>query len=518
MSPSRRALSIPTWRLYARVGWSLRIQGKFREAEPLYRSSFEINDRLLSDVLNIGSESSKLSVVANLEDPIPALIAFQQRAGDQVPQARALAFEAVARRQGRVLDQVRDWRERLRTSSDAAVTKRFNEWESVLECQASFTIALGYRDLKPAVAGGCSLPDTELEGRYERLLQDVRTKWTPEIGRQARGAVQVLEKRRDTLEAALSRELPQFSGARGSMRLDDIRSHLDPDELFIEFTAYQPVDRRQSGSRYGAFLLDRTRDLRWVDLGWAAPIDRAIRDLFECANDWSVSLSRRENQSAASAESTAEDTLRYLSKTVLAPLEPWLAQSKTARRLQVAPDGMLTLLPFGALLDRQGKYLVERYAVSYVPAGRDLASPERDAAPASASVIALSPGAGIKRPAASNLVAGAFRADHLERLEGAEAEAHELQAIMPQARLLAEGQATEERVKELHSPAVLHIVGHGIVRGNEDCRTNPSESRVQRHRSRRCVARHEPVGDRARRSLRARRAFVARRFAHGPGA
>jgi CHAT domain-containing protein len=44
-----------------------------------------------------------------------------------------------------------------------------------------------------------------------------------------------------------------------------------------------------------------------------------------------------------------------------------------------------------------------------------------------------------------------------------------LQALLPHSQLLAEGQATEQRIKELHRPALLHIVGHGLVRGNEDC-------------------------------------------------
>jgi hypothetical protein len=51
------------------------------------------------------------------------------------------------------------------------------------------TIALGYRDLKPAVVGTCALPGTELEGRYERLLHDLRTNWTDALGKQALQAV-----------------------------------------------------------------------------------------------------------------------------------------------------------------------------------------------------------------------------------------------------------------------------------------------------------------------------------------
>jgi hypothetical protein len=29
------------------------------------------------------------------------------------------------------------------------------------------------------------------------------------------------------------------------------------------------------------------------------------------------------------------------------------------------------------------------------------------------------------------------------------------------AQLLGEGEATEQRIKQLHRPALLHIVGHG---------------------------------------------------------
>ncbi|HTS50499.1 MAG TPA: CHAT domain-containing tetratricopeptide repeat protein [Bryobacteraceae bacterium] len=444
-------------------------EGKYRAAEPLYRRSFEINDAVLTGILNIGSESNKLAEISNLADPIPALLSFQERAAGQVPEARALAFEAVARRKGRVLDEVRDWRERLRLSSDPAVLTRFNQWEAMLECQSSLSIALGYRDLKPAVVGGCSLPGTELEGRYERLLQDLRTTWSTELGRQAVAAIGVLQQRRDALEAALSRESPQFGASLSPARLKDIQSHLDADELFVEFVAYQPHDEgNRAAQRYGAFVIDASRNLHWLDLGPAAPVDQAVRDLFEAANDWSIAVAGRENRSAQSAEQTAQDALRQLSKSVLAPLEPWLAASPRAHRIRIAPDGMLTLVPFGALVDAQGRYLLERFAIGYVPAGRDLAHPQQREIAYSAPVIALSPGA------TGPGVVSAFRADHLDRLEGAATEARRLQQIIPRAQLLAEGEATEERVKQLHSPALLHIVGHGVVRGNEDCKANPA--------------------------------------------
>ena len=44
-------------------------------------------------------------------------------------------------------------------------------------------------------------------------------------------------------------------------------------------------------------------------------------------------------------------------------------------RLLIAPDGRLNLIPFAALVDRKGRYLVERYSISYLTSGRDLLPP-----------------------------------------------------------------------------------------------------------------------------------------------
>ncbi|MGA2881628.1 MAG: CHAT domain-containing tetratricopeptide repeat protein [Bryobacteraceae bacterium] len=416
-------------------------QRNYAAALPLYRQSFEINDRVLSGILNSGSERTKAEALANLDDPLPALLAFQQRAGEQLPGARTLAFEAVARRKGRVLDHVRDWRESLREDSAADVRTRLSEWQTMLECESSLTTALGYRDLKSAIAGTCALAD------YGRLLADLRTTSTDALGRRALTALHDLNQRSDALEAALSHDVPGFGDATRPVRLEDMRARLAPDELLVEIVGFD--------KHYGAFLLDHSDSLDWVDLGPAQPIDQAVRDLIAAANDWSVSLSSHEKQAAASAEETSQEALRQLSKQ-LAPLRARIDAAKTARRVRISPDGMLTLVPFAALSDTRGHFLIERFAISYLTAGRDLASSPTADQPAGPSVIALSPGR-----------------EGAEHLDGAELEARALKQLIPRSQLLAVGQATEQNIKSLHSPALLHIVGHGLVRGNEDCSAQP---------------------------------------------
>jgi CHAT domain-containing protein/Tfp pilus assembly protein PilF len=445
-------------------------QGNYAAALPLYRQSFEINDRVLSGILNVGSERTKAEVLRNLDDPLPALLAFQQHAGDQLPEARALAFEAVARRKGRVLDHVRDWRESLRETSareTAAndVRDRLTQWQVMLECESSLSTALGYRDLKSAVAGTCALGD------YGRLLSDLRANSTDALSQKALAAIHDLNQRSDALEAALSRDVPGFGDATHPARLEDMRAHLAPDELLVEVVEFE--------KHYGAFLLDNSGALRWVELGPAQPVDQAVRDLIAAANDWSVSLAHREKQAAASAEETAQEALRQLSNQ-LAPLGTLLASDSTIRRLRISPDGMLTLVPFAALSDSPGHFLIDRFAISYLSAGRDLVAPASTGPPIGRPVIALSPGndaLGNDRKAhavPATTIAKTFRAEGLDHLDGAESEAHFLQQMIPRSELLSAGQATEQNVKSLRSPALLHIVGHGLVRGNEDCAADPA--------------------------------------------
>lgn len=53
-----------------------------------------------------------------------------------------------------------------------------------------------------------------------------------------------------------------------------------------------------------------------------------------------------------------------LYRQLIAPLEPQLAQTQG---LMIVPDGPLGLIPFESLQDAQGRYLIEKYAVSYAP-------------------------------------------------------------------------------------------------------------------------------------------------------
>ena len=151
---------------------------------------------------------------------------------------------------------MRTWRQRLRENTSEPVQRQLSEWQAVLECRTSLTLALGYRDLKPGIVGSCGLDGTELAGRYERLLSDLRSARTDAVAKEAVRAVGVLAERGDALEASLNRETGSTT-RRKRTSVDDIRRNLRGEELLVEFVSYTDERDDDGTRRYGAFLLDQ---------------------------------------------------------------------------------------------------------------------------------------------------------------------------------------------------------------------------------------------------------------------
>ncbi|MEI9976308.1 MAG: hypothetical protein WDO73_32215 [Ignavibacteriota bacterium] len=199
-------------------------------------------------MLTTGSEESKAQVLANLDDPVPELIAFQKKAG--TPEARTLAFEAVEWRRAASWMPCTTGGQSLRENADPSIRDRFHQRQAMVECEASITIALGYRDLRPAMIGSCALTGTELSGRYERVVHDLRSGWTDQRSKDALRAVGVLRRKVEELDAGLSRDLPQLSAILKPARLSVFAHHLQTGEVVVAFVAYE--------SRYGAFILSHS--------------------------------------------------------------------------------------------------------------------------------------------------------------------------------------------------------------------------------------------------------------------
>lgn len=443
-----------------------RERGDLGAAYSLFRQSGTILSQVYTQAMSMGSVAAKSTMIANLGDPVPELIDFQQRAAQLIPESRDLAMEAVTMRKARVLEYVRNWREDVRRNASVDTRKRLDKWQAFVDCRAAISVALEYRELRAPAVGSCGLEGTEFAGRYARMVHELRTSWTSAQGEQALKALAELNSQLANLEEGLARDVVPLRSLLRNTGVKDMQGRLGPDELLLEFVLFQPYGSAGTAAHYGVFLLDAAGSPDWVDIGPAAPIDRAVRDLLQSANDWATSLAGGEPGAARSARLMADHAADLLSRELLAPVLLKVAGHARVRHLRIAPDGLLTLLPFEALT-MGGTYLLEQFAVSYLSAGRDLVDLMVADQAAGPAVIAVSPGP-VSRPGTAGHRTP-FRAETLDPLPGAREEARSLQAYLPGAQLLGEGQATEEAIKRVRNPAVFHVIGHGVVRNREEC-------------------------------------------------
>jgi len=136
-------------------------------------------------------------------------------------------------------------------------------------------------------------------------------------------------------------------------------------------------------------------------------------------------------------------------------------------RITVVPHGPLFKLSFAGLTDKRGKYLIERYAVHYVPslAILEFTSKARSREPRSGYLLVADPS---PMPSVLDSLDGQPRP--LPKLPGSLREARAIAALLPPAEttLLDGGRATEPDVAAaLRGKRVLHLATHGIIRDAE---------------------------------------------------
>jgi tetratricopeptide (TPR) repeat protein len=153
--------------------------------------------------------------------------------------------------------------------------------------------------------------------------------------------------------------------AAAPVRVDDVQARIPSHATLVEIVEYRDFDPTRGegawgSTRLGAFLLPSSGAARWVALGDASATGESIGALRDALAD------------RAGPEAGARERARDLDDRLIAPLVPHL---KGAQGLLIAPDGVVDLVPFGELVDVEGRYLVERYELTYLRSGRDLLRP-----------------------------------------------------------------------------------------------------------------------------------------------
>src|SRR6185295_8777992 len=107
--------------------------------------------------------------------------------------------------------------------------------------------------------------------------------------------------------------------------------------------------------RFAAYVVGTTGDPVLVDLCPVGPIDQAAEKLRKAVSD-------PDNDRAV-------ELGRALYDLTLAKVMPALGG---ATSILIAPDGTLSVVPFSALVDDKGQFLIKRFTFTYLTSGRDL--------------------------------------------------------------------------------------------------------------------------------------------------
>ncbi len=377
-----------------------------------------------------GSERQKLAYLALFTAQTDFALTLHSQAAPGDALALDLAFTTLLRRKGRALDTMTDTIAALRrrlTSEDQKLLGQLAETRSQLA-------ALTFRE-------STATPDT-----YQRRLKP-------------------LEEKIESLEAELSSRSTGFRTNSQPVTLSSVQAALPAGSALIEFTVFTPRDLQTGKSklpRYLAYVLQAQGRPKWVDLGGAAPIDQAI-------DEWREALRGRPD---------VKQLGRELDEKLMRPVRALLQSGPgETRRLLIAPDGSLNLIPFAALVDEEERYLVERYTISYLTSGRDLLRLHTSEPQQNQPLIVANPDFG--RPA--NATTGAAQSGEADSiaipfrpLPSTQGEALGIKAVLPEASMLLRSRATEAALKQAHSPRILHIATHGFFLSDEG--TAPAET------------------------------------------
>jgi CHAT domain-containing protein len=146
---------------------------------------------------------------------------------------------------------------------------------------------------------------------------------------------------------------------------------------------------------------------------------------------------------------------------VIAPIQKLLGKT---RHVYLSPDGALSLVPFGALIDSDEHYVAETMSITYLMSGRDVVRMGNRTSQQPPAVFAA-PNYGISSPNASR---------HFAPLQAGSGEGLDVWDKLPNAKFYDGDRATEQRLKALHGPSVLHISTHRFFDKNLAALHEPS--------------------------------------------
>ena len=408
-------------------------QGEITQALNFLSRGLEVEEQHLNVLLATGSERQKQESMKTILATTYQAVSLHLQDAPNNSQAAHLALTTILRRKGRILDVVTNDLQLLRENTTPENQRFLDELQAV----RTELSALIYN--KPE--------HLSLE-EYHQKVATLKTK-------------------ADNLEAELSHRSSEFKTIYEPVTIETVRQFIPANAALVELVLYKPFDTQanQRGKpHYAAYILKASGELQWVDLGEVEPIHRAA--FFE----FSLEIQNRKDAFLGNIN-PAKKAGRKLDELLMKPIREKLGD---VGHIILSPDAQLNRIPFAALVDENNQYLIENYKITYLTTGRDLLRlnnefPHRQPPVILANPDYDNPGEPTPVPVATTRASNALSREvkmSFGALPGTAEEAKVIAPLFPDVILFTESQATENVIKQLEAPQVLHIATHGFFLKN----------------------------------------------------
>jgi len=318
--------------------------------------------------------------------------------------------------------------------------------------------------------------DEQVKIDFERLKEIkseiTRIKYTPseQIQNETEpNKLQKLERECNKLERKISYNISN-SSTHNSDIVDgsvSVREQLSVDTVLIEFVRYTHYDLKLKSKLFPMYAVFCAygENMQLFDLGPAQDIDNMIQDSIKCIEQKPEQFYENFEKQNKTLDGLSQ-RLEVLSQKLLSNILPKIGSK---RHLVIIPDGLLYLLPF-SILKNKDRDLIEQYTITYLTSSRDLfdqtaIEPRNQIMP----VIIADPDYDLSESNGSDhsnsLIQNARNfCENLVpflRLEGTRVEGREIHKIIGGELWLGQD-ALKTRFMELISPKILHIATHGF--------------------------------------------------------
>jgi len=308
----------------------------------------------------------------------------------------------------------------------------------------------------------------KLMDELRRIELDATQAPSTDVNAEMMRRVQLANRRIETinkLQALVGARLPGIVLDDGSQLLREVRARLKGETLvgFVQYTPFDLRNKKPLPARYAAYSVNAAGATSIVDIGDEDNIDTLVQRL-------RAAIGPQQGNPPG-----AGDFLAVASQLYQRIFSPLLSDPLSITEIAVDPDGMLNLVPFAALADSSGKFLIEKATIRNIVSPRALAGATPPAAASGAALVMAAPDYGEALPGSHGGALAQLRGadgiamgqEHFaplpETLDEGRAVAKILSAKMGVKTTLLSGADASAAALAAHaSPRYLHLATHGF--------------------------------------------------------